>query len=104
VFSKNLFVGNTLDLATNSRSSFSAFDGNYWDRYQGYDLDHDGLGDVAHRPVSLFSVLAEQHDSILYLYRSPLIDLLDAAERLIPVLTPTDLVDPHPVMRAELLQ
>ncbi|MGA7306227.1 MAG: nitrous oxide reductase family maturation protein NosD [Rhodothermales bacterium] len=104
VFSKNLFVGNTLDLATNSRSSFSSFEGNYWDRYEGYDLDHDGFGDVAHRPVSLFSVLAEQHDSILYLYRSPLIDLLDAAERLIPVLTPTDLVDAHPVMRAEALQ
>lgn len=103
VFSRNVFSANTLDVATNSRSSFSRFEGNYWDRYQGYDLDHDGFGDVAHRPVSLFSVLAEQHESILYLYRSPLIDVLDAAERLIPVLTPTDLVDAHPVMREEAL-
>lgn len=104
LFTGNLFVGNTLDLATNSRSSFSTFEGNYWDRYEGYDLDRDGFGDVAHRPVSLFSVLAEQHESILYLYRSPLIDLLDAAERLIPVLTPTDLVDARPVMREETLE
>jgi len=103
VFSRNAFVRNTLDVATNSRSSFSTFDANYWDRYRGYDLDHDDFGDAAHRPVTLFSVLAEQHESMLYLYRSLLIDVLDAAERLIPLLTPTDLVDAHPVMHPEVL-
>jgi nitrous oxidase accessory protein len=104
LFSENRFVGNTFDIATNSRSSFSDFDGNYWDRYQGYDLDRDGFGDVVHRPVSLFSVLAEQHESSLYLYRSVLVDLLDTAERLIPVLTPSDLVDARPVMNESALR
>jgi nitrous oxidase accessory protein len=97
-FSRNRFLGNTFDVATNSRTTFSRFAGNYWDRYEGYDLDRDGVGDVAHRPVSLFSVLAERHESALYLYRSVLVDVLDAAERLLPVLTPTDLEDPRPLI------
>jgi nitrous oxidase accessory protein len=103
LFTGNRFVGNTFDIATNSRSSFSEFEGNYWDRYEGYDLDRDGFGDAAHRPVSLFSVLAEQHESTLYLYRSVLVDLLDTAERLIPVLTPSDLVDARPIMDVQAL-
>ena len=82
--------------------SFSTFSGNYWDRYEGYDLDRDGVGDVPHRPVTLFSVVAEQHESALYLYRSVLVDLLDTAERLIPVLTPTDLSDTAPKMTTNL--
>jgi nitrous oxidase accessory protein len=98
-FTGNRFLGNTFDVATNSRTTFSQFVGNYWDRYEGYDLDRDGVGDVAHRPVSLFSVLAERHESALYLYRSVLVDLLDTAERLLPVLTPTDLKDSRPLMQ-----
>ena len=97
-FDNNDFIGNTFDVATNSRSAPSSFSGNYWDRYEGYDLDHDGTGDVPFRPVTLFSVLAERHESTLYLYRSILVDVLDVAERFLPVLTPVDLSDAKPRM------
>lgn len=97
-FTNNDFLGNTFDVTTNSRTAPSSFSGNYWDRYRGYDLDHDGVGDVAFRPVTLFSILAERNESALFLYRSILVDVLDAAERLMPALTPVDLVDPAPLM------
>ncbi len=97
-FEDNVFAGNTFDIATNSRSSTSRFTANFWDRYTGYDLDRDGFGDVPFRPVSLFSVLAERHEAMLYLYRSVLVDLLNTAESLLPVLTPVDLADPSPRM------
>jgi nitrous oxidase accessory protein len=97
-FTDNIFAGNTFDIATNSRSSTSRFEANFWDRYTGYDLDRDGFGDVPFRPVSLFSVLAERHEAMLYLYRSVLVDLLNTAESLLPVLTPVDLADPSPRM------
>jgi nitrous oxide reductase len=29
---------------------------NYWDNYEGYDLDRDGYGDVPFRPVRLFAL------------------------------------------------
>jgi nitrous oxidase accessory protein len=100
VFRGNRFAGNTFDVATNSRSSStSEFTGNYWDGYRGYDLDRDGFGDVPFRPVRLASVLVEQNEPMLILLRSFFLDLLEAAERVMPVLTPDALADRRPLMR-----
>jgi nitrous oxidase accessory protein len=57
------------------------FEGNYWSRYDGYDLTGDGFGDVPHRPVRLFSLLVERTPAALVLLRSFFVDLLDMAER-----------------------
>ena len=99
VFRGNGFLGNSFDVATNSRASHSSFDGNYWDHYGGYDLDRDGHGDVPYRPVRLFSLVVAEHEPALILMRSFLVDLLDTAERVLPVLTPETLVDSQPLMR-----
>jgi nitrous oxidase accessory protein len=98
-FRHNRFEGNTFDVATNSQaSSPSAFAENYWDGYAGYDLDHDGFGDTPFRPVRLFSVLVEQNEPLMILLRSFFVGLLEAAERVAPVLTPETLVDARPMM------
>lgn len=97
-FEGNRFAGNSFDVATNSRSTYSTFAGNWWDRYRGYDLDRDGRGDVPHRPVRLFSLLVAQHSPAVIMLRSLFVDLLDAAERVLPVLTPETLVDASPLM------
>jgi nitrous oxidase accessory protein len=99
-FTGNRFVRNAFDVATNSRRSTSRFDGNWWDAYRGYDLDRDGYGDVPFRPVRLFALVVEQHKESLALLRSPLSSVLDAAERVFPVLTPATLVDARPLMRS----
>jgi nitrous oxidase accessory protein len=99
-FSENVFLRNSFDVSTNSRSNVSTFHGNYWDHYEGYDLDHDGFGDVPFHPVRLFSLLVAQHAESLILLRSFFVDLLDAAERVMPVLTPETLQDDRPLMRA----
>jgi len=49
--------------------------------------------------VRLFSLLVQQNEPALILLRSPFVDLLDAAERAFPVLTPETLVDHRPLMR-----
>lgn len=95
----NSFTSNSFDVSTNSRRAFSTFSGNYWDRYRGYDLDRDGIGDVPHAPVRLFSLIVEQSPPSLILLRSLLVDLLDIAERVLPVLTPDAMLDPKPLMR-----
>ena len=99
-FSGNAFFANAFDVSTNSRSNVSTFHGNYWDHYEGYDLDHDGFGDVPFHPVRLFSLLVSRHQEALILLRSVFVDLLDAAERVMPVLTPETLRDDRPLMRA----
>ena len=98
-FEGNSFLGNSFDVGTNSRSSTSSFEGNWWDRYHGYDLDRDGRGDVPFRPVRLFALVVEQSSPALLLLRSAFVDLLDGAERLLPVLTPEALADRRPLMR-----
>ncbi|NOT08995.1 MAG: nitrous oxide reductase family maturation protein NosD [Gemmatimonadales bacterium] len=98
-FEGNVFEGNSFDVSTNSRSASSRFAGNWWDQYRGYDLDRDGVGDVPYRPVRLFSLVVERHEPSLILLRSPFVELLDAAERFMPVLTPETLVDGRPLMR-----
>lgn len=98
-FEGNDFAGNTFDVATNGPRLDAEFVGNYWDRYAGYDLDHDGIGDVPHRPVRLFAVVAERFEPTLVLLRSFFVDLLESVERLFPSLTPTMLYDPSPAMR-----
>lgn len=98
-FEKNNFAQNSFDVATNSRSPSTTFAGNYWDSYRGYDLNRDGVGDVPHRPVRLFSLLVERNAPALILMRSAFVELLDGAERVIPTLTPDALVDATPAMR-----
>ena len=99
LFRANDFAGNTFDVSTNSRSSSSTLSGNYWSAYDGYDLDHDGVGDVPHRPVRLASVVVAQNEPALILLRSNFLVLLDAAERVFPALTPETLADSTPAMR-----
>lgn len=95
---RNDFIGNSFDVATNSRRSYSTFAGNYWDGYHGYDVDGDGVGDLPHRPVRLFSQIVERFEPTLVLQRSFFLALLDGAERAIPALTPEGMLDPSPSM------
>lgn len=98
-FTANDFGGNTFDVSTNSARDDATFRGNWFAEYRGWDLDRDGRGDVAHRPVRLFSLLVARYEPMLVLQRSVFVGLLDAAERVLPSLTPETLVDAAPAMR-----
>lgn len=95
----NDFFNNTFDISTNSSVSSNIFDSNYWDKYNGYDLNKDNIGDVSYRPVSLFSTLVEQTPESILLVRSFLVNLIDLTEKIIPVFIPETLIDNHPSMK-----
>lgn len=104
IIEQNDFSGNTFDVSTNSSYNANAFDGNYWDKYEGYDLNHDGRGDVPYHPLSIFSTLAEQNDGVLMFFRSFIMNLLDAAEKVLPTLTPENYVDNHPCVKPNMIK
>jgi nitrous oxidase accessory protein len=95
----NNFINNTFDIATNSSRNADLFSDNYWDKYSGYDLDKNGIGDVPYRPVSMFSVIVEETPESMFLLRSFIVDLLDIAERVVPVFIPETLIDDKPRMK-----
>jgi nitrous oxidase accessory protein len=95
----NNFVGNAFDVAAPPQLEANRFAGNYWDKAETYDLNRDGVGDLPHRPVSLFSMLADRVPPALLLLRSPLAHFLDRAERIFPSVTPDSVRDEHPAMR-----
>jgi len=97
--SANNFFDNTFDVATNSSRNYNNYNGNFWNEYAGYDLDKDGVGDVPHRPVKLFSYMVTRSESSIILLRSLFIDLLNFAEKVTPVFTPETLIDERPLMK-----
>ena len=98
-FTGNNFIGNTFDVSANNSETTTTFARNYWDNYRGYDLDHDGFGDVLYHPVRLFSMVVAQNGPSIILLRSTFVRLLDSAESIIPALTPEALADREPAMK-----
>ncbi len=100
VIDDNNFMRNTFDVSTNGSLVLNKFDHNYWDAYEGYDLDKNNIGDVPYRPLSLFSVIVEKNPPTMLLYRSFIVSLLDRSEKIIPTLTPDNFIDEDPLMHA----
>jgi nitrous oxidase accessory protein len=98
-FVRNNFTGNTFDAATNGELKENLFQNNYWDKYEGYDLNHDAVGDIPYRPVSLYAVLVEKMPYAVMLMRSFTIDILNRAEKNIPSIVPETFVDGKPMMK-----
>lgn len=102
-FHHNNFSGNTFDVGTNGTMVLNKFYNNYWDKYEGYDMNKDGIGDVPYHPVSMYSMIVEENPNSLILLRSFMVSLLDKAEKAIPSLTPENLVDDKPMMKPNAL-
>lgn len=99
VFTRNNFLYNAFDVSYSGRLNENVFDKNYWSGYSGYDLNRDGIGDVPHRPVKLFSYLVNRSPEAIVMLRSLFIDIIDFAEKVSPIFTPAELVDANPKIR-----
>jgi nitrous oxidase accessory protein len=96
----NNYLKNTFDISTNGSLVLNTFNSNYWDKYEGYDLDKNGVGDVPYHPLSLFAVLTEKNANTMLLFRSFMITLLDKSEKILPSITPDNFIDNTPLMKA----
>lgn len=87
----NDFIGNFTPVAvhTGSRSAGrNSWDGNHWDLYQGFDADHDGVGDS---PMELFDYadrLWMEVPPVGFFRGSPVLEVLDFMQRLAPFSEP----------------
>jgi nitrous oxidase accessory protein len=96
----NNFIANSFDVGTNGSLVLNTYNYNYWDKYEGYDIDRDRFGDVPYRPVSMYSMIVERNAPAMMLFHSFITSLMDKTEKVIPSLTPENLIDEHPRMKS----
>ena len=99
ILENNNFIGNTFDVGTNGSLVLNTFKNNYWDKYEGYDLNKDKIGDIPFRPVSMYSMIVEKFPVAMILFRTFITSLLDKTEKILPSLTPENLKDNEPLMK-----
>ncbi|MCA9752394.1 MAG: nitrous oxide reductase family maturation protein NosD, partial [Gemmatimonadetes bacterium] len=105
-FAANTFLENQEQVAVLGAGDFHGNEftvngrGNFWSDYTGFDLEADGVGDVAYRAESLFESLIDRERALrLFLY-SPAQQAIELAARAIPSIKPRPkLEDSAPLMR-----
>ncbi|HKP62668.1 MAG TPA: nitrous oxide reductase family maturation protein NosD [Polyangiales bacterium] len=99
LFSDNEFRnnGSLLDVEGGGNALAATFAHNYYSDYAGYDLDHDGFGDVAHQVKQLSGALIDAHPSLALFEGTAAMRLLDVIAAAAPVFANKLLLsDPSP--------
>jgi len=89
----NVFEGNLTQVAygghgDNNNSPKNVWSGNYWDDYQGFDRNGDGIGDKTHELYAYADQIWMEMPVARFFRSSPVMELLDFLERLAPFSTP----------------
>jgi len=99
----NILTNNYIQVSVNSNQSAKRNDwaGNYWDNYQGFDINKDGIGDSSHQDLVYADRLAMDVPLAAFFNASPVMSVLDFLERLAPLSEPLLLLeDKEPLMKA----
>ena len=100
---QNNFINNLSSLVLDVRQTGTQWTddsgGNYWTQYRGYDLDGDGRGDLPHTIQSVFQVLESEIPEIRFYLHSPAAEILEIAERSLPILGLGNEKDHAPLIR-----
>ncbi len=88
-FVRNVLRSNATDVDTEGRrTSPSLWTSNYWDRYEGFDRDADGVGDSPHEPRKYGDLLVGAHPSARFFSGAPVLTMVGLIERLVPLTEP----------------
>jgi len=107
-FQDNAFVENIENVAIMGGGAFEGQNsftvdgrGNYWSDYRGFDLDENGVGDIAYRDQGLFENLMDREPKLRFFLYSPAQQAIDLAARSFPVVAPRPkVVDEAPWTRS----
>ncbi len=101
-FTNNTFKGNienVINDSYNTKVTENKFDGNYWDDYEGFDKNNDGVGDGPYNYFAYADKVWLLNPNIKFFYGSPVISILNFLAKLAPFSEPVLLLsDKHPKM------
>ena len=84
----------------NTRVTENQWDGNYWEDYQGFDKNGDGIGDTPYSLHAYADKVWMLNPNIKFFYGSPVISILNFLAKLAPLSEPVRLLtDHHPRMK-----
>jgi len=85
-FFKNDFLQNDVLVEVDGNGDARGVDfvGNYWANYAGYDLDRDGVGDVAFQVKQASSDLSDSHPDLKFFHGTAAFGLYDAVATALP--------------------
>ncbi len=102
-FTKNNFINNLspiliVGVKTNTNWSLVGV-GNYWDNYDGYDLNENNIGDVPYHIQDVFQQLVGIHSSLRLYLDSPTARAISLSERIFPIVRVSEDYDLAPLMK-----
>lgn len=98
-FKANAFRDNHLPVKVESGGDALGvqWEGNEFDDYVGYDLDHDGFGDIPYELSDLSNVLESRNADLAFLRGTPALALVSVAGHVVPLFAPKPILkDLHP--------
>ncbi len=102
IFKNNTIKGNieaVVNDSYNTKITENIWDGNYWDNYEGFDKDGDGIGDTPHNLYYYADKMWLLNPNVKFFYGSPVISILNFLAKLAPISEPVKLLtDKHPKM------
>jgi nitrous oxidase accessory protein len=104
IFRENRFKSNITPVAVGGGATASRNDwqGNYWDDYEGFDRDHDGIGDTPYELYSYADRIWMDVPPAQFFKGSPMLEVIDFLERLAPFTQPKLLLrDSKPITSVE---
>jgi nitrous oxidase accessory protein len=90
VFKDNIFSANNRHVSVSgfAGAARNVWNGNYWDDYEGFDADRDGIGDKPYKMNVYADRLWMDVKQAAFFRASPVLTLLDFMERLAPFTEP----------------
>jgi len=101
-FRRNRLESNITEVAVFGGGSAkrNVWDGNSWDSYEGFDRDHDGVGDTPHREWGYAGRVWMDVPNTRFFKGTAVLEVLDFLDRLAPFSEPTMMLeDAHPKIR-----
>jgi len=96
IIKDNTIMGNIEDIVNDSRGSKTNENeivGNYWDKYEGFDINGDNIGDTPHKVYQYADQLWVYNPDVKFFYASPVITLLNFLAKLAPFSKPLFLME-----------
>ncbi len=99
----NIFKGNIDDVYDDDQVTLHSvknhWEGNYWDSYEGFDKNGDGIGDTPYRLYYYADRMWMLNPNIKFFYASPVISIMNFLAKLAPLSEPVMLLeDSKPMM------